>query len=680
MLNVKCFWTGVLIMVAASFCGAAPEPEPEQKGESGPPAHSSWRETFLDDFNVDGLDEEKWESANGPYGHILSSRWRENIEVKDGTLRLIARKETRAGQDWTSGHMWSRSFRQKYGYWECRYRYGAASGLNNAFWMMSGQDVSEDDDYERFHHEIDVNEGHYPNEVAMNLHSWSGKHWSKHRNWYAEGSDLSQEFHVYGMEWTPTELVWYFDGKEIRRLSQDICHRESPVYLSTAVIRWAGEVTDALDGTSMDVDWVRVYERIPAPPTVAEKAIRAKNARFTSVGLEWKQAVDDITPQANIVYRVYRSSQPNIGTVEDAVKHGDLVAEIPGGDSYQVEGLAHSTVNYFNVVAVDGAGDSVAYEMISVKTPVSSDATPPVPGDEGRVRQTARAAKSMTIGWAPGRDNETAESDLLYEVYLSKEIGAALAGNPLVRIKGNTAAVLEDMLSGSTFYVTVVAVDGSGNRAAYQEVEVETALDDSPPRFLLDFENGEIPESDVVENHPMEGIVGRRVQDAERRWVMEFNGETEYLSVQDLDFVGSSATFAAWIKPDGEQAHFAGVVFNRRHVAGLTYGGGPHLVYRWEGGASWDWESGVVPPVGEWSLAAVTVTPEKATLYLYRDGQWQQAEYASEHQEMKVGIMEVGRDSFEEPDGPPRYFKGRMDDVRFYDRALSRLEIEALVK
>jgi len=39
------------------------------------------------------------------------------------------------------------------------------------------------------------------------------------------------------------------------------CHLPAPVFLSLAVIKWAGPVTEAIDGTSMDVDFVRVYAR-----------------------------------------------------------------------------------------------------------------------------------------------------------------------------------------------------------------------------------------------------------------------------------------------------------------------------------------------------------------------------------------------------------------------------------
>jgi hypothetical protein len=57
--------------------------------------------------------------------------------------------------------------------------------------------------------------------------------------------------------------IYYFDGQEIRRIENEICHEESPVRLSLAIIRWPGPVTDAIDGKSMDVDWVRVWQQTP---------------------------------------------------------------------------------------------------------------------------------------------------------------------------------------------------------------------------------------------------------------------------------------------------------------------------------------------------------------------------------------------------------------------------------
>ncbi|OGV64360.1 MAG: hypothetical protein A2283_01255 [Lentisphaerae bacterium RIFOXYA12_FULL_48_11] len=218
---------------------------------------SGYQLVWQDEFNCTTADLDKnWDFQNGPSGHILCSRWRENAVVENGVCRLLNKKETRVGQDWTSASIWTR--RQfKYGFFECRYRYGASTGLNNSFWIMTRGGTTNTPG--RF--EIDINEGHIPHKVNMNIHNWSGQHWSKSKTWKAEGLDLAREFHVYGLDWSEKELVWFFDGMEIRRETNTICYSEAPVLLSSAIIKWAGPVTDQIDGTAMEVDYVRVYER-----------------------------------------------------------------------------------------------------------------------------------------------------------------------------------------------------------------------------------------------------------------------------------------------------------------------------------------------------------------------------------------------------------------------------------
>lgn len=216
-----------------------------------------WKLVFSEAF--DGTEaelDERWHFQNGPSGHILSSRWRENAILEDGRLKLLAKKENRAGQDWTAASLWTKR-KFQYGYFECRYCYAAAPATNNSFWLMN-HDLSNE---EPGKFEIDINEGHYPNEIAMNLHNWSGEHWDKVVCQKIEGADLSKEYHTYGLEWSREELIWFYDGVEIRRENNTICHKEAPVLLSLAIIHWSGPVTDAIDGTAMHVDYVRVFER-----------------------------------------------------------------------------------------------------------------------------------------------------------------------------------------------------------------------------------------------------------------------------------------------------------------------------------------------------------------------------------------------------------------------------------
>ena len=39
------------------------------------------------------------------------------------------------------------------------------------------------------------------------------------------------------------------------------CHDEGYIVLGTSVLKWAGEITPSIDGTSMSVDYVRVFKK-----------------------------------------------------------------------------------------------------------------------------------------------------------------------------------------------------------------------------------------------------------------------------------------------------------------------------------------------------------------------------------------------------------------------------------
>lgn len=76
-----------------------------------------------------------------------------------------------------------------------------------------------------------------------------------------DAADFGADYHTYGLLWTEDEIVFYQDRKELRRVPNEFCHSESPIWLSEAIIRWAGTVSSAIDGTSMKVDWVRYYQQ-----------------------------------------------------------------------------------------------------------------------------------------------------------------------------------------------------------------------------------------------------------------------------------------------------------------------------------------------------------------------------------------------------------------------------------
>ncbi|MBR3943297.1 MAG: S-layer homology domain-containing protein [Clostridia bacterium] len=231
---------------------------------AGPPTDEEWVMTFNEEFDGDSVDWSVWKSANGPEGHILSSRWPENAVVKDGAVHLEVRKEVRGGQSWTAGSISVRPevFSQAYGYWEARYKFTESTGVNNSFWM-SGGGV-----------EIDVCEGHYPNKANTNYHVWEGEHTANSKQEKSE-YDLSADYHTYGLEWNETELLYYLDGRLIATKAHDLAH--TPLYpkLSSAVLSWAGAVSDKTDGTAQIVDYVRIWQR-PADVNDPSKTVIGK--------------------------------------------------------------------------------------------------------------------------------------------------------------------------------------------------------------------------------------------------------------------------------------------------------------------------------------------------------------------------------------------------------------------
>lgn len=101
-----------------------------------------------------------------------------------------------------------------------------------------------------------------PHEVTTCYHEWDNhkclsSDGSKHQ---VEGQALSDEFHTYGLEWNNEWLIFYMDRKELRRAPNKNCFMPANILLSEAILTWGGEITDAIDGTFMEVDYVRVYQ------------------------------------------------------------------------------------------------------------------------------------------------------------------------------------------------------------------------------------------------------------------------------------------------------------------------------------------------------------------------------------------------------------------------------------
>ena len=151
----------------------------------------------------------------------------------------------------------------------------------------------------------------------------------------------------------------------------------------------------------------------------------------------------------------------------------------------------------------------------------------------------------------------------------------------------------------------------------------------------------------------------------------------------------NAVTICAWINPTigVAQTSAEGVVFCRGGdtVAGISYGGGtdafgnPTLGYTWNNEyETYSWNSGIVPPAGQWSFVALVVTPTSATLSVMNTNGLLSTTHTYPHAVQSFnGTTLIGDDSLDGGNGS-RAFNGVIDDVAVFNYALSSSQLLGL--
>lgn len=151
---------------------------------------------------------------------------------------------------------------------------------------------------------------------------------------------------------------------------------------------------------------------------------------------------------------------------------------------------------------------------------------------------------------------------------------------------------------------------------------------------------------------------------------MECFENGDYASTSNLNIGETNQfTISAWVKPNGIQPEYTGIVFNDGQSAGLNFRPDNQLAYHWPGGAWW-WNSGLYVEEGVWSHVAMVVTPDSVTLYLNGIG----ATHVVATEPALIEAMKFG--SYQ--GWGSRNYKGLIDEVCIWNRSLSRNEIREL--
>lgn len=262
------------------------------------PAVEGYTLVWHDEFDGDAIDSEKWGfrtgvrdtygSSTGPLywgNNELQYYTQDAVRVADGVLTITATKEPMPeGRSYSSGRILTRDkFSFTYGYIEARMQTPAEAGMWPAFWMLPQPSGTQNDNNEygwwAANGEIDIMEakGRLSNVADQTLH-FGNKGASTYATNSTEVSGSTQEWHVYGLEWTPDYIAWFIDGAEVFRVenarwwTESVSKQENPyapfdkdfyILFNLAVGgNYDGGTSPSEDFVcaSMCIDYVRVYQ------------------------------------------------------------------------------------------------------------------------------------------------------------------------------------------------------------------------------------------------------------------------------------------------------------------------------------------------------------------------------------------------------------------------------------
>ena len=153
-----------------------------------------------------------------------------------------------------------------YGYVEMSAKVAKGSGLLSTFYLFN-------QNYDRNKPEIDIVEyiGTTPQKAFQTYHYYDsnrirynkGEKHSSPTMEYDAGVDLSDGFHTYSVLWEPGLVIWYIDGKEVRRI-EGVRVSDEPMNIVTQLVmgsEWIGDPDPAAVPAVLEIDYIRAWQK-----------------------------------------------------------------------------------------------------------------------------------------------------------------------------------------------------------------------------------------------------------------------------------------------------------------------------------------------------------------------------------------------------------------------------------
>lgn len=241
----------------------------------GPPDKSEWKLVFEDQFASGSLDTDSWEIGWG-WGRQTSisnaQMSPDNVSIRDGKLRLTGNHD---GSKVETGGINSRR-KITFGpgsYLEARIKCADREGFHNSFWAKpnSGAWPPEIDVVEQWHSERTED----PTRTSNHHIHYSTSTKPADRSTYKDvgvkyelGDDITENFHVYGVEWRSDKVVHYVDRTPVKEWTDETLlralQRGAPFYMMVNMnINSVGTADTSEQWTeTMVVDWVRLWDHV----------------------------------------------------------------------------------------------------------------------------------------------------------------------------------------------------------------------------------------------------------------------------------------------------------------------------------------------------------------------------------------------------------------------------------
>jgi len=285
------------------------------------------------------------------------------------------------------------------------------------------------------------------NFIQSTLHTPSSSGASVNHGGMLASSDITDNYHIYSMNWSPNQITFLLDGvayytynPSVKNASNWPFDKEQYVLLNIALGGIAGTIPSTFTETSMIIDYVRLYQNT-TPDTIAPTNFTATVGAVTSDSVELLlNATDNF---GAITYQISGGSSQIVYGTSGTPK------------SVIISGLSPTTNYTFTISASDAAGNTAANNPITLNATTLSNINTACNGTSTLASQGA-----FSTGYKYGFQTIGTDVKITFELLDTDKVGVVaylwkqtpFTETPMTNISGNK---FSNTITGQTIGSTV---------------------------------------------------------------------------------------------------------------------------------------------------------------------------------------------------------------------------------